>query len=917
MKFIESYSPRLLIADEVGLGKTIEAGLIMRELKARHELSRVLIVCPSNLADKWRFELWNRFEEDFSILNSAKMREFIADYDRKGDAAFLKGICPLQSLRSRSVSEELEAASVPFDLVVVDEAHHMRNPPTLSHRVGRILSETAEAMVLLTATPIHLGNQDLFNLLRVLQPDEFENLALFQSSMDATQHVNATLRLLQADPPELGRCRNELSRVEETAEASRYQNNPYYKDVLARLEETGGASRRAIVELQRDVNRLHPLAHVLSRTRKRDTGTYAKRTPVDRRPEFTKAEMDFYNAVTEFSLMKYTQRPELGTFAAFITMMPQRQVASCIQAMVRYYEDRRSDLQRDLDELSDLSPEDFNSNEPDNEGLGSLFELDDLLKASLAVRDTDSKLDMFISDLRDLEEQEPGRKILVFSYFKPTLHYLSRKLSAAGMTNMVMTGDFPPVRERLEYIEKFRNDPTVRVLLSSEVGSEGLDLQFCGIIVNYDLPWNPMVVEQRIGRLDRLGQQADRILIYNYAVQDTIEDRILRRLYKRIGIFERSIGDLEAILGGEMTKLTQDLLTSRLTPEEQENRIAEVADLIVKKQKDMEELEKSSSRLVANDQFFTDEIERVRNKRRYVSGPELEVFLREFFKSNFPRTTLTPANSTGIGRIENVQEIADFVRQVRVEGDAAAVDFLARVGGKRGLDVTFEAETALQRRSLEFLTMYHPVPQAIVRFYEDHQDQMHPISAVGVSGRDIQTSQVTEVRGTFLFELALLESTGFRPGQDLDVAFVSLERGQLLTEDQSESLLSAMVASGKRLSAIPQLPNEDLDRLVHVMDEEIVRRIQRRREELRRTNEAIIKDRLDSLTRSYEAKASKKESLLEQATKLNREQRYIRMLKGGLRNLKTAYLERRADLERNRDCDIDFRPLAAGLVRVD
>jgi len=108
-----------------------------------------------------------------------------------------------------------------------------------------------------------------------------------------------------------------------------------------------------------------------------------------------------------------------------------------------------------------------------------------------------------------------------------------------------------------------------------------------------------------------------------------------------------------------------------------------------------------------------------------------------------------------------------------------------------------------------------------------------------------------------------------------------------------------------------------LDRLVQGMDEEIVRRIQRRREELRRTNEAIIRDRLDSLTRSYEAKASKKESLLEQATKLKREQRYVRMLEGGLRNLKKAFLERRAGLEKNRDCDIDFRPLAAGIVRVD
>jgi hypothetical protein len=426
-----------------------------------------------------------------------------------------------------------------------------------------------------------------------------------------------------------------------------------------------------------------------------------------------------------------------------------------------------------------------------------------------------------------------------------------------------------------------------------------------------------MVVEQRIGRLDRLGQQADRILIYNYAVRDTIEDRILRRLYKRIGIFEKSIGDLEAILGGEMTKLTQDLLTSRLTPAEQERRISEVADIIIKKQKDIEELEKSSSRLVANDQFFADEIERVRHKKRYVSEPELEVLLREFFKSNLPRTTLAFPNSKGVGRIENAHELVDFVRVRLRDGDAPALDFLSRAGAKRVLEVTFQADVALERRSLEFLTMYHPITQTIVRFYEEHQDQMHPVSAVGVSSSDIDADPKVEYRGTYLFQLVLLESTGFRPGQDLDAAFISLDGHRTLTEDLSESVLSAMVATGKRLVNIPSVPPEALDILVHSLDEEIVRRIQKRREELRRTNAAIIEDRLDSLTRSYEAKASKKEALLENAKRLHRERQYIRMLEGGLRNLKAAFGQRRAELEKNRDSDIAFRPLAAGLVRIE
>jgi SNF2 family DNA or RNA helicase len=168
LKFIDSQDHRLLIADEVGLGKTIEAGYILQEQKARYDMERVLIICPAALVEKWRQELAAKFNEEFDILRTSDIREFLNKIAERGEATKLRGICSLQTLRGRGILEDWEAASPPLDMVIIDEGHHMRNPGTLNHRLGLALSETADSMLMLTATPVHLGNQDLFFLLRIL-----------------------------------------------------------------------------------------------------------------------------------------------------------------------------------------------------------------------------------------------------------------------------------------------------------------------------------------------------------------------------------------------------------------------------------------------------------------------------------------------------------------------------------------------------------------------------------------------------------------------------------------------------------------------------------------------------------------------------------------------------------------------------
>src|SRR5690606_11588693 len=203
-----------------------------------------------------------------------------------------------------------------------------------------------------------------------------------------------------------------------------------------------------------------------------------------------------------------------------------------------------------------------------------------------------------------------------------TLKYLARRLKADGINVALIMGAMG--KEKDEIIRSFATGDGPSVLLSSEVGSEGIDLQFCRFVVNYDLPWNPMRVEQRIGRLDRLGQEAERISIINMVVDNTIEDRILLRLYDRINVFRESIGDLEDILGDVTEKLMVELLDPNLTDEERERKSAETELAICNTQREQQRLEEEAVNLVGFSDYILDHIKDSRDKGRWLSGAELQ-----------------------------------------------------------------------------------------------------------------------------------------------------------------------------------------------------------------------------------------------------------------------------------------------------
>jgi hypothetical protein len=335
-----------------------------------------------------------------------------------------------------------------------------------------------------------------------------------------------------------------------------------------------------------------------------------------------------------------------------------------------------------------------------------------LRAAATAVRGIDTKFDRFLENLRVMLDGEV-HQVLVFSFFRKTLAYLMRRLRAEGITVRLINGDVP-LEERARTIESFRRGE-FEVLLSSEVGSEGLDFEFVGGLVNYDLPWNPMVVEQRIGRLDRFGQIHERIIILNFQIPGTIETDIINRLYDRIGVFEQSIGDLDDIIGDLFDEaLLGKLATLTLTDEEREQLMREVEVSIEKQRLVVEELEAHRDVLAASDELLEDQFAAIKSGGRYVDPLELRRLMNAAISTWYP-------DSNWVKESEMIDQVTLPVSALQSGPLAAPLNspemwFLGNkinFGGK--LRISFDYETASHDLGVRFLTARHPLVQAVAR----------------------------------------------------------------------------------------------------------------------------------------------------------------------------------------------------------
>ncbi|MGV2938257.1 DEAD/DEAH box helicase [Mesobacillus sp. LC4] len=450
---VENMNGKAILADEVGLGKTIEAGLILKEYMIRGLVKKVLILVPASLVSQWAMELNTKFH----IPAIAQKKSYVWE---QCDVV-VSSIDTAKRVPHRDIINNLN-----YDLIIIDEAHKLKNNKTKNYEFVQNLKK--RFCLLLTATPIQNRIEEIFNLVSLLKPG----------------HLGS-----------------------ETAFFDKYK-----KDARSVNDDE---------HLRELVNK------VMIRNRRADTGIEWTKRHVETIPiQFSEQERALYDSIQSL------RGSESGLNSSQFSLMTlQREACSSREAV---FYTLRNMLQRQ-----------------ENPSVGFQNTIAQLIKRVEAVT-KNSKAEKALELIQQIDD-----KVIIFTEYRATQLYLQWFLKQNGITSVPFRGGFK--RGKKDWMrELFQKN--VQVLIATEAGGEGINLQFCSHIINFDLPWNPMRLEQRIGRIHRLGQEKD-VKIYNFATKDTVEEHVLKLLYEKINLFEKVIGELDDIL----TKLEFGNIEDHLT----------------------------------------------------------------------------------------------------------------------------------------------------------------------------------------------------------------------------------------------------------------------------------------------------------------------------------------------------------------
>lgn len=467
---LRRFRGRGLLCDEVGLGKTIEAGLVLKEYLARQMVQRVLILTPPALLEQWREELAVKFNlPDFVTSASDEFRE----HGAAAWARFPRVVASLATARRAEHRAQIE--SLPYDLVIVDEAHHLKNRASVSWKFANHLQK--RYLLLLTATPVQNNLDELYNLITLLKPGQLQTPREFQRQF-----------VTQGDPrlpKNRGRLRELLA------------------DVMVR-------HARGQVGVPLPPRRAHTLRLSLSSD-----------------------ERAFYDEVSNFIRITLAMAPQ--------DSLNPEEAGARAKSTARF---TLQTLQREIDS----SP---HAARPTLLSLAeaSAMSAHHATLLELAERATRIEAWAKADALEKLLQSQRTEKVLLFTHFRQTLDRLAARLRALGLNFVVYHGSLS-AGDKDAAIRRFEGE--AQILLSTEAAGEGRNLQFCRTLVNFDLPWNPLRIEQRVGRIHRIGQTRP-VEIYNLSAAGTIEDYLLDILDRKVNMFELVIGEMDMILG-ELTE---------------------------------------------------------------------------------------------------------------------------------------------------------------------------------------------------------------------------------------------------------------------------------------------------------------------------------------------------------------------------
>jgi superfamily II DNA or RNA helicase len=693
---------RFLLADDPGAGKTIMAGLLIKELKIRGLIKRILIITPANLTFQWQRELKDKFRETFEIIRSDVLRANYGSNPWQDKNQLITSV----SWVSRIDDAKESLLRSRWDLVIVDEAHKMSaystEKKTLAYQLGEALSRMTDHFLLMTATP-HKGDP--------------ENFSLFLQLLDRDVYGDV----------------KSLERAMEEREAPFYLRRVKEALVTFPDPETG------------DVKALFTKRHVTT-------------------TEFqiSEDELEFYDRLTRYvedqSIKAAADDSARGRALAFTMAMLQRRFASSMYAVRRSLErmrDKRKKILEDpegyrKDQMSKRYPDDFDDL-TDEEQQEIISQLEDVVASidPVALREEIAELEKLISHAKELEAKEietkltalrdllkkqglfsdPKMKLLVFTEHKDTLDYLaadgkdgrpSGKLREWGLSLTMIhggmkIGDRDTPASRIYAEREFRE--SAQVLVATEAAGEGINLQFCWLMINYDIPWNPVRLEQRMGRIHRYGQEKD-CLIFNFVSTNTREGRVLQKLFERIEAIQddldpRRTGKIFNVLGdvfpsNQLEKMLRDMYARNQTEDVIKARIVEQVDGSRFRAITESTLEGLAKRELNLSAIIGKSAEA--RERRLV--PEV---IEEFFTEAAPLAGLT-AKAAKPG--EKRYKVGRVPRNLWPIGERNEPRF-GRLG-REYATVIFDKELLKQDAALEWVTPGHPLFEAVREEVMDH-----------------------------------------------------------------------------------------------------------------------------------------------------------------------------------------------------
>ena len=502
---MERNTIRYILADEVGLGKTIEAGMVIKELKARGLIQRILVVCPTGLVTQWASEMQEKFHEKFHVI-------LPSDFDtirRLTDSDDVYGqydqvISPMDSIkplekRAGWTNEKVEKYNEEriysiinsgWDLVIIDEAHRVAGSTgeVARYKLGHLLSQASPYLLLLSATPHNGKTEPFLRLVRLLDEEAFPNAKSIVKEQVAPYLIRTEKR-----------------------EAIDNNGNKLFKNRITHL--------------------------VLLNWDERHT-----------------SQRDLYQLVTSYVSKTYNKalrNRKKNMCLIFLLIIMQRMVTSSTAAVRQSLERRLAVLKNQATKLGSLTEEDIADLDIEDgveEALEAISldteeeiaELEHIISVAKQAefQHPDVKVEKLLSTIDEILSEDPNQKIIIFTEFVATQEYLQRLLVGRDYTVSILNGSMS-IEERNDALREFRDHSNI--FISTDAGGEGLNLQFSNIIINYDLPWNPMKIEQRCGRADRIGQTRD-VQIYNFIIEDTVENRVRQVLEEKLSVILKEIG---------------------------------------------------------------------------------------------------------------------------------------------------------------------------------------------------------------------------------------------------------------------------------------------------------------------------------------------------------------------------------------